>query len=122
MTRAISQSDGVLPRIDFVSETELCPACAAATRVGKSRQRTVATLALGEFNARELLKHCPKCAPAALFGSLALRRLVKPRQQFGYDIIVHVGLARYLRSMQRDEIRDELRHDYGIEPASGAIS
>ena len=122
IARATSQSDGRLPRIDFVAEIEHCPDCGTAMRVGKSRQRAVATLELGQFNARELLKYCPKCVRAPLLGCVALCRLVKPRQHFGYDLIVHVGLARYLRGMQREEIEEELHLDHGIVPSSGTIS
>lgn len=122
IARATSRPDGRLPRIDFVAEVEDCPDCGAAMRVGKSTERTLATAALGPFRAREMLKHCPRCASAPLFGCVALRRLVKPRQHFGYDLIVHVGLARYLRRMQRDEIRGELLRDLGIEVSSGTIS
>lgn len=119
---ATSQSDGVLPRIDFAAELEHCPDCGAATRVAKSRRRTVATIAYGQFEARELLKHCPRCVSARLHGCAALQRIVGPRQQFGYDLVVHVGLARYLRGMQRDEIRQELLREHGIELSSGSIS
>jgi hypothetical protein len=91
-------------------------------RVVKSRQRTVVTLALGAFKARELLKSCERCASEPALGSARLGELVKSRQRFGYDLIVHVGLARYLRAMQRDEIRDELRREHGIELSSGTVS
>jgi hypothetical protein len=33
---------------------------------------------------------------------------------------VHVGLLRYLRRLQRDEIRDALRNEHGIELSAGA--
>jgi hypothetical protein len=110
-----------LPIIDFIAEFEHCPDCGAAMRVAKSRRRTVATIADGQFEARELLKHCPRCASAPLHGCAAFQRIVGPQQQFGYDLIVHAGLARYLQRMQRDEIRDELRRDHGIEPSAGAV-
>ena len=48
--------------------------------------------------------------------------LVKPRQRFGYDLIVYVGLARYLRGLQREQIVLELRTEHGIELSTGTVS
>jgi hypothetical protein len=89
--------------------------------VYKSRKRVVVTLSEGEIEAREVLKHCGSkgCVVA---GSTALSKLVAPRQRYGWDLIVHVGLARYLMGMQRDEIRTELRGRYGIELSQGTVS
>lgn len=57
-----------------------------------------------------------------MLGSAALARVVKPGQRYGYDLIVHVGLARYLGGQQRDEIRQELLEQRGIELSAGTIS
>ena len=54
--------------------------------------------------------------------SKALARIVRPRQRFGYDLIVHVGVARYLRYKQREEIRDELFRKRGIKLSIGTVS
>ncbi len=51
-----------------------------------------------------------------------LSRLVKPHQRYGYDLIVHVGLARYLRGKQREEIRAELYQARGLRLSDGSIS
>ncbi len=46
-----------------------------------------------------------------------------PRGQgYGYDLIVQVGLARYLRNLQREEIRAELLLENGIVISTGTIS
>ena len=47
---------------------------------------------------------------------------MKPRHRFGYDLVVHVGLARYLGGQQRKEIRALLRQRHGIELSSGSIT
>ncbi|MDH3639886.1 MAG: hypothetical protein OES09_15700 [Gammaproteobacteria bacterium] len=52
----------------------------------------------------------------------ALSRLVGPHQRYGYDLIVHVGLARYLRGKQREEIRAELYRERGFTLSDGSIS
>ena len=55
-------------------------------------------------------------------GSSALTRLVKPRQRYSYDLIVHVGRARYLENKQRGEIQAELYRERGIELSTGSLS
>lgn len=88
----------------------------------KSRTRTVVTLAQGQFDAREILDRCDDGGRCSAVGSEELRRLVPARQRYGYDLIVHVGLARYLGGRQRDEIRAELRDEHGIELSAGTVS
>jgi hypothetical protein len=120
--RAATRPGSALPRIDFGAEVERCPACDRGTSVYKSRTRTVVTLAQGQFEAREILRRCDGGAGCPPVGSEALCRLVPPRQRYGYDLIVHVGLARYLRGRQREEIRAELRDAHGIDLSDGTVS
>jgi len=82
----------------------------------------VVTLGEGEFQARELLKRCREGDSCAAVGSGGLSRLVPPRQRYGYDLMVHVGLARYLTGFQREEIRVGLRESRGIELSAGTVS
>ncbi len=79
------------------------------------------TLAQGAFEAREICKRCENrsCPPAR---SEALRHLVKPHQRYGYDLLVYVGLGRYLAGQQRDEIRRSLLARHGIELSAGTVS
>ena len=111
-----------MPRIDFGAEPELCPACDQDLSVYKSRTRIVVTRAQGQFEARELLERCDGGAGCPVVRSEKLRRLVPPRQRYGYDLIVYVGLARYLGGRQRKEIRTELRDLHGIDLSDGTIS
>jgi hypothetical protein len=91
--------------------------------VQKSHTRTVVTLAHGAFQAREIIKQCA-ASPAShpTVRSAALPRLVQPRHRYGYDLVVHAGLARFLRAQQREEIRTELREEHDIDLASGTVS
>lgn len=110
-------------RVDFVAEAESCSSCGAALEVRKSRTRTVATLATGTFTAREVLKQCTReSSGCPVEGSRALAGVVKTRQRHGYDLIVQVGLARYLNGQQREEIRADLRRERGIELSAGTVS
>jgi hypothetical protein len=54
--------------------------------------------------------------------SEALTRTVRPHQRFGYDLIVFVGLARYLKRKQREEICDELFRKRAIKLSAGTVS
>jgi len=121
-TRAATHPGRFLPRIDFTAEPDLCPACNRELSVNKSRTRIVVTLAHGQFEARELLERCDGGAECPVVGSEKLRRLVPPRQRYGYDLIVHVGLARYLGGRQREEIRAKLRDRHGIDLSDGTVS
>ena len=116
-------AEPTLPRVDFVPETAACPGCSAGLRVQKTRTRTVVTLAHGAFQARETRQACgaspASCPPV---GSATLARLVKPRHRYGYDLVVHAGLARYLHAAQREEIRTELRDAHRIDLATGTLS
>lgn len=110
-------------RVDFVAEAEICSSCGAALEVCKSRTRTVATLTTGTFTAREVLKQCTReHSGCPVEGSRALAGVVKTRQRHGYDLIVQVGVARYLNGKQREEIRAELRRERGIEISAGTVS
>lgn len=55
-------------------------------------------------------------------GSDALRWLVPSGQRYGYEVIVDVGLRRYLKTQQRAEIRCALREQHGIELSTGTVS
>ncbi len=47
---------------------------------------------------------------------------MKAGQKYGYDLIVHIGLLRYLSGLQREEIRDSLLNEHGIELSAGSVS
>lgn len=122
VARATAGGRHALPRIDFVAETDACPVCGGDVEVRKSQQRKVVTFAHGAFIAREVSKQCKRDPRCAAMGSEELPRIVKPRQRFGYDLIVHVGLAFYLYSQQREQIRSSLREHRGIELSAGTIT
>jgi len=122
ITRAIAKEPLLLPRVDFIAEAESCCICGASLRVMKSTCRTVLTLAQGAFEAREVIKACTGNASHPRHRSEALARVVRPHQRFGYDLIVYVGVARYLRNKQREEIRDELFCNRNMVLSAGTIS
>jgi hypothetical protein len=90
--------------------------------VKRSKKRKVVTYAEGMFEAWEFQKECSADSSHPVMKSEALSRLVRRRQRYSYDLVVHVGLARYLRGMQRDEIKDELFRKRQIELSTGTVS
>ena len=104
-----------------------CLRCGGPTEVQKSVAHRVVTLEHGEFIAHETIHGCKaRCRQAS--GTLvttrsdALSRTVAPGKVYGYDLEVHVGLERFLRHRQREEIRRELAHRHGIDLSSGQVS
>ena len=91
-------------------------------QVQKSKRRTVFTFQSGVLNVKEVRKQCVRDATHPVMCSDALSRLVKPHQRYAYDLVVHVGLARYVRGKQREEIRAELYQKRGFTLCDGSIS
>jgi len=120
--RATAQVNAPLPGIDFIAEAEHCPVCAGKLGVQKSKRRLVVTAETGAFLAREVRKRCTTHKTHPVMISERLSRLVPPRQAYGYDLIVQVGLARYQQNLQRQEIRAELLGTQGIALSEGSIS
>jgi len=90
--------------------------------VQKSKRRRVVTREAGAFVAREVRKRCCRDRTHPVMVSERLSRLVPPHQGYGYDLIVQVGLARYLRNRQREEIRSELLREQGLAISEGSIT
>lgn len=112
-----------MPRLDFVAEAESCSVCGSSLEVRKSRTRTVITFGAGAFQAREVHKQCGSGSwDCPIETSRELASVVPTHQRFGYDLMVHVGLARYLHRRQREEICFELREARGIEMSVGSVS
>ena len=96
------------PTLRFKSEQAGCPDCEAPLKVRKTRMKTVATMSIGEFISRETLLHCKNCENETVYGSAELLRLVPERCSFGYDVLVFVGKALFLRHRCTREIIEEL--------------
>ncbi len=95
--------------------------------VQKTGPRFGGTLAHGAFEAWETVHRClAGCRRAS--GALVTRRAsclaeaLMPGCVVGYDVMVFVGLARFLQHQQREEIRAALLRDYGLSISTGAVS
>jgi len=94
------------PVIQFDPGEDRCSRCRSRLNVRKTNTRKVITLHCGEFSARQTVSICPKCQ--SLYQSEELARLVSPGANFGYDIVVYVGKALFLRHRTDQEVAAEL--------------
>lgn len=92
------------PVIRFAPQTATC-SCGGRLIVQKSRRKNILLMA-GPFIAHETMAQCPDCR--RIFGSEALTRLVEPRCNVGYEILVYVGRALFQRHRTGQEVRAEL--------------
>lgn len=94
--------------------------------VQKTQSRKGRTLVHGQFEARETVRICAtgcRHPSQALVtqGSRSLKDRLLPGCNVGYDVMVFVGLERFLHHRQREEIRAALL-DEGIDISTGEVS
>jgi len=74
--------------------------------VQKTWGKTVVTMDIGAFLAKEILLECPN--DKTVFCSPQLRALVPVQGTYGFDVIVEVGMALFVHSRSGQEIRNDL--------------
>jgi hypothetical protein len=115
---------GVLVTADDPLET--CPICSRAMYVQKTVRRNGLTLTHGSFRVRETVRICAsRCrhqGSRVVHRPATLACLIPPGSVVGYDVMVHIGLERFVHHRQRDEIRAGLEKEHGIVLSSGEIS
>lgn len=94
------------PIIHFYPETCECSLCGAALEIQKTRTKTVVTMDVGAFLAKETVMFCPHDQTS--FISKPLRNLVPEGGTFGFDVIVEVGLSLFVRCRNNQEVMVEL--------------
>lgn len=109
-----------------------CPSCGGVMHVRKTVERGGVTLEHGAFQVRETVHVCatgcrtpgPEGRPgrAVITRPAVLAQLLLPRSTVGYDVMTFVGCQRFVHYRQREEIRADLEHTYGITIAAGEVS
>jgi len=94
------------PVVEFQSSMRYCSGCGGELKVQKTRTRTVSTLHVGRFQAREVFMTCKPCGHT--YRSEHLCGLVPPGANFGYDVMVYAGKALLLRHRTEAEVVSEL--------------
>lgn len=104
----------------------VCAVCGVRMKVQKTVQHTGLTLAHGSFRSRETVYVCPSgCRQAGKLvtaRSSSLSQLLLPKSTVGYNVMVQVGLERFVHCRQREEIRADLQTQHGITLSTGEIS
>ena len=94
------------PGVEFRASITHCSGCEGELKVSKTRTRTVSTLHVGRFRAREVFLICKRRGHT--HRSEELRSLVAPAANFGYDVMVYAGKALFLRHRNEEEVVAEL--------------
>jgi hypothetical protein len=93
------------PQLHFSPTATGCR-CGADLRVLKTQQKLLATLAIGQFEALETQRHCPRCGK--IYRSEELRALSPHRGQFGFDVIEHIGRALFVHCRSEQVVQADL--------------
>ena len=83
-----------------------CSDCGRDLKVQKTRTRSISTLHVGRFWAREVFLNCKWCGHTQRSDELSA--LVPPGANFGYDVMVYAGKALFLRHRNEEEVVAEL--------------
>ena len=94
------------PTIAFYPEVELCPHCGRRLHVQKSWEKTIVTMDIGEFKAKETVLECPY--DKAVFNSPQLRALAPAQCTYGFDVIVDIGMSLFVHCRNEREIMKDL--------------
>jgi hypothetical protein len=105
----------------------LCPICDGTMVVQKTVPRFGRTLAHGSFAARETVHVCAagcrwSSGVRVVRRAQSLCETLMPDSVVGYDVMVFVGLARFLQHRQREEIQAALLDQYGVSISAGEVS
>lgn len=73
------------PTIPFNPEIKGCPHCRGNLNVQKTQEKTVVTMDIGAFFAKEIILECPQ--DQMTFVSPELRKLVPAQGTFGFEVI-----------------------------------
>ena len=94
------------PTIHFHPETEQCSQCGSQLQVVKTWTKTLVTMDIGAFEAREIVFQCPN--DQAIFCSSQLRSLAPHKCTYGFDVIEYIGKELFVHCRNEREIRKAL--------------
>lgn len=92
--------------VDFYPDVERCTICGGDLNVQKTREKTAVTMEIGAFKAKETIMICPH--DDEVYVSEELRGLIPASCTFGFDVLVYVGKAIFMRNRNVKEIVTEL--------------
>jgi len=116
-----------MAEVEVEASGEQCDICGATMTVQKTVQRTAVTIAHGLFHTHERVLACPVgChyadGSAVIARSPEISSLLPPKGKYGYDIETSIGLERFIRHCQREEIRTQIKESCPALISSGEVS
>ncbi|MBT8339992.1 MAG: hypothetical protein KJP07_08260, partial [Desulfatitalea sp.] len=90
----------------FHPEIQKCPVCDSTPHIQKTDTKTVITMDIGAFFAKQTITYCPN--NHGTFRSEQLRSLVPQAGTFGFDVIIEVGFALFVHCRGNQEVMAEL--------------
>jgi hypothetical protein len=94
------------PTLPFYPENESCTHCESQLHVQKTWEKTIVTMDIGAFQAKEIVLECPY--DKTIFTSSQLRALVPAHSTYGFDVIVHIGMGLFVHCRNEWEIMKDL--------------
>jgi hypothetical protein len=94
------------PTIHFYPGKEICPHCQAPLHVQKTWWKTIVTMDIGAFGAKEIVLECPY--DKTVFTSSQMRTLAPAQCTYGFDVIVHIGMELFVHCRSEREIMKDL--------------
>lgn len=94
------------PTLHFYPEISECPGCGSTLNVQKTSTKTVVTMTIGAFFAKETVRHCPH--GHGKFKSEQLHNLVPKGGTFGFDVIIEVGFGLFVHCRSNQEVMADL--------------
>lgn len=94
------------PTIPFYPEVEFCPHCGTKLHVQKTWEKTIVTMDIGAFEAKETVLECPN--DKTVFTSPQLRALAPAQCTYGFDVIVDIGMSLFVHCCNEREIMKDL--------------
>jgi hypothetical protein len=92
--------------LHFYPEITKCPVCGSILHVQKTDTKTVVTMDIGAFFARQTFLNCPH--GHGVFKSEMLQNLVPHGGTFGFDVIVDVGIELFVNCHSNQDVISRL--------------
>lgn len=105
--------------LDIETSHSIC-SCGCRLQRKWLKTRKVIGILLGKVHLRHHIKRCPQCKKVYPYEHL--RELLPPNCNYAYDIMVEIGLARYLQKKQNGAIQRYLSNRYRIPVPSSTIN
>ncbi len=112
--------------IHFRTADGSCCICSRVLLVLKTQRKTVFSIKYREFIAVETLLFCPEHKydgnNIIKYDSPELNQIVPPYSNYAYDVVVYIGISRFVYHKQKSEIQHELKVEHGIKISDSGIT